>query len=248
MNTLRPPPHYVIVPAEMIYGDNRLPDELHRSYEVILGLAWVRHYERTPPVSVAELAQLRGIGQRTMALHIAKLKERGFLEALPGREGKRPIYRLLVRDPARLPFERPVTTAVRHPVHVHETSDGPEEQEVVKKKPLQPTAGGTPHPCNRSQGVGNNVVVDDPTEHREQQQSFYSLLHIGVLEDIALELARSHDPSRVMDWVEYASRAQGVRNPAGMVVAGLRRGIDPPQRVRSRQRYISGPYAPFIRH
>jgi len=249
------PPEYIMVPTEMIYGDKRLPDELHSSYEVILGLAWRENYERTPAVSVAELAQLRGIAPRTMALHIAQLKQRGFLETCSQRAGQRQIYRLLVRVPARLPSEHPVTTAVRHPVHVHKTSDGPEQQEVDREEPLQPAAGVPPNSCNPLQGLGQSVVddVDVLVQDlgQQQQQAFCSLVRIGVLKPTALELARSQDPRRVMDWVEYASRARNLRNPAGLVIAVLRRGTEPPRtpsREESGRRYISGPYAAFIEH
>jgi len=95
-----------------------------------------------------------------------------------------------------------------------------------------------------------DVVEFSDLELREQQhQTYRALVQIGVMDTVARELSSTRDPEQVLGWVDYASGAQDLRNPAGLVVKSLREGIPPPHREEAgRSRYISGEYAAYIEH
>lgn len=78
------PPKFAIAAASFLY-DPDLPDHLYRTYARIVGLAWQkeeeteRSYEKTPALTVYELAVICNLSVRNMWRHIGELGERGLL-------------------------------------------------------------------------------------------------------------------------------------------------------------------------
>lgn len=78
------PPRFAIAASEFLY-DTDLPDHLYRTYARITGLAWQKRqgsdtrYERTPPLTVYELAVICGLSVRNMWRQIDELVKRGLL-------------------------------------------------------------------------------------------------------------------------------------------------------------------------
>jgi len=78
------PPRFAIAAAPFLY-DPDLPHYLYRTYARITGLAWQREsesrpsYERTPPLTIYELAVICHLSVRNMWRQIKELNERGLL-------------------------------------------------------------------------------------------------------------------------------------------------------------------------
>ena len=78
------PPKFAIAAASFLYDPN-LPDHLYRTYARIVGLAWQkeeesgRSYEKTPALTIYELAVICNLSVRNMWRHIRDLGERGLL-------------------------------------------------------------------------------------------------------------------------------------------------------------------------
>jgi hypothetical protein len=76
--TLRLPPKFVNVPALDVCGD--MPDPLFRTLIQLHGLGWETpkgQPVRTPPATVLELAEVRGVTERQMYRYLKDLKVRG---------------------------------------------------------------------------------------------------------------------------------------------------------------------------
>lgn len=54
------------------------------------------------------------------------------------------------------------------------------------------------------------------------------MVQLGVSEKVATELAHKKDAEAIHAWISYAADADGLRNPQGFVVAGLRSGKPAP--------------------
>jgi hypothetical protein len=78
------PPRFAIAASPFLY-DPDLPDHLYRTYARIAGLAWQkevateRTYEKTPPLTVYELAVICNLSVRNTWRHIRDLGQRGLL-------------------------------------------------------------------------------------------------------------------------------------------------------------------------
>jgi hypothetical protein len=78
------PPRFAIAASPFLY-DPDLPDHLYRTYARIVGLAWQkeeeteRSYEKTPALTVYELAVICNLSVRNVWRHIRDLGERGLL-------------------------------------------------------------------------------------------------------------------------------------------------------------------------
>jgi hypothetical protein len=73
---------------------------------------------------------------------------------------------------------------------------------------------------------------DGLTNH--QTQAFAELIAFGISEGIATRLAHERQTDDIQGWLAYARKAEGVRNPQGLVVARLRAGERPPPPPRNR--------------
>lgn len=69
------PPQYINTPAPAVL-DPTIPDSVYRTLALLHGLAWKTKGEKTPPATVLELAQVRGLKERQMYTHLAALKGR----------------------------------------------------------------------------------------------------------------------------------------------------------------------------
>ena len=98
--------------------------------------------------------------------------------------------------------------------------------------------------------IAHVVEALDPGEQGDEAPDAATLLsNFGVEPLIAQVLAAKCGLDVIEGWITYASQATGLRNPAGLVVDRLRRGMRPPKlpkRVHDRHRYISGKYADYI--
>ena len=78
------PPRFAIAASPFLY-DPDLPDHLYRTYARIVGLAWQkeeeteRSYEKTPALTVYELAVICNLSVRNVWRHIRDLGQRGLL-------------------------------------------------------------------------------------------------------------------------------------------------------------------------
>jgi DNA-binding transcriptional ArsR family regulator len=76
------PLRYVNLPAREVY-DPDLPDALFRTLAQVRGLAYRFKGKRTPPLTVEDLAALRGLSRATIFKHLAELRERGIVRIEP---------------------------------------------------------------------------------------------------------------------------------------------------------------------
>jgi DNA-binding transcriptional ArsR family regulator len=86
------PPRYVKLPTQEAY-DPDLSDALFRTLAQIRGLAYPKR-KRTPPLTVGDLAALRGLSQATLFRHLAALRARGAIRTEPAGEHTFVIYLL----------------------------------------------------------------------------------------------------------------------------------------------------------
>lgn len=86
----------------------------------------------------------------------------------------------------------------------------------------------------------------------DQLTALEALTGLGVDPTTARKLAGSCAPGDVVGWVEYARKAQGLDNAAGLVVARLRAGEPAPDPGGDgdggRRRFIEGEFAEFVQH
>lgn len=71
---LKLPPKFVNVPAQALF-DTDLPDSVKVTLGQLHGLAWETKGESTPPATVLELAEVRGLKERQMYTHLKALKD-----------------------------------------------------------------------------------------------------------------------------------------------------------------------------
>jgi hypothetical protein len=76
------PPRYVNLPAREVYHAD-LPDALFRTLAQIRGLAYRFKGKRTPPLTVEDLAAIRGVGRTAIFKYLAELRERGIIRTEP---------------------------------------------------------------------------------------------------------------------------------------------------------------------
>jgi len=95
---------YLIVPCQAVPD---LSDQQRLTYALVLGLAWGSPDGATPPVTVRELAELRGLSPRSIDSHLAALRRAGYIRNAPQREGlslvliPRPLPGVRVLEPAQ---------------------------------------------------------------------------------------------------------------------------------------------------
>jgi len=79
-----------------------------------------------------------------------------------------------------------------------------------------------------------------------------TLTAFGVSQSVAEHLAQQRSLEEIKGWLEYAARADGLRNPVAFVVSRLQRGEPVPERKGNngdeRRRDIDGKYAKYIKH
>jgi hypothetical protein len=65
-----------------------------------------------------------------------------------------------------------------------------------------------------------------------QERAYYTLVDVGVIPTIALDLASRFEPDHILGWVRYylsvLSRQKSLDNPLGLLVKQLRSGDEPP--------------------
>ena len=101
---LRPPPRYANMPSGDLF-DRELSDGLFRTLAQLHALAWQSRGERTPPATMEELAQLRGLRVRQMYTHLSELKKRRRIRVENLTDGRRVIYPLRWELGAALPAD-----------------------------------------------------------------------------------------------------------------------------------------------
>ncbi len=127
-------------------------------------------------------------------------------------------------------------------------------RELELSTPVSPAAPSTVQDLHDASGNLRPMHQADParssspettaeTTDREQQQDAELLLFIadvaqgledeGIAPKTALELAR-RDPDLAADWLEAKREWQGARDPAGLLVAKIRAGEQPPRPRRLR--------------
>ena len=96
------PAHYVWSPAQEVYNP-RLSDAHFRTLAQIRGLAYKTKGERTPPLSVEDLAVIRGTGRTAILRHLRALRAQGYIRIEPSGDGRFVIYPLRCGPGAALP-------------------------------------------------------------------------------------------------------------------------------------------------
>jgi len=76
------PPRYVNLPAREVYHSD-LSDALFRTLAQIRGLAYRFRGKRTPPLTVEDLAAMRGRSRAAIYKHLAELRARGIIRTEP---------------------------------------------------------------------------------------------------------------------------------------------------------------------
>jgi Skp family chaperone for outer membrane proteins len=76
------PPRYVNVPTREVY-DSDLSDGVFRTLAQIRGLAYRFNGARTPPLTLDDLAAIRGVARSTVWKHTTELRERGIIQTEP---------------------------------------------------------------------------------------------------------------------------------------------------------------------
>lgn len=253
---LRPlrPPRYILIPSALFFEQPRLPDYLLCTYEMVLALAWVNDYVKTPPISTAQLAAFCRLSERTLRRHLAKLEQRGYLTVESSPTGAEQVYYPLVR------YAPGYTRAgssddLPHPA---DTGDRHSRSRVTEAD-------------TDDRGISNNHAAGAKGSVRkltpQQQQVFRLLTDFGIERGKALALVRGGISRRDAEgWIAYArlrtKRADnpgGLDNPQGLVVRRLEQGVAPPRLSAQEQRalrlldhpeeaYVTGEYAKFIRH
>lgn len=80
-----------------------------------------------------------------------------------------------------------------------------------------------------------NAKLDDVTRHAraeltEDQKRTFTVLHgIGVEATVAARLAQRVPYRYATGWTSYAKSQKTLTNPAGLVVARLQQGVEPPK-------------------
>ncbi|MHB9033316.1 MAG: ArsR family transcriptional regulator [Anaerolineae bacterium] len=184
---------YLIVPCQAVPD---LPDHLRVTYALILGLAWGASGNATPPVTIRELAELRGLSPRAIDAHLAALRRAGYVENAPQRDGLP-----LVLIPRPLPGVSALPPAPQ---------DAPPAQGETAER-----AGGS---TNRSSLPPLNLDQDN--------SSYSLLVHAGVYPSVAITLAQRPwmTPELVRAWAEHLRTTKGVRHLGGLLASILRRG------------------------
>lgn len=90
---LKLPPKFVNVPAPALF-DLDLPDSVKVTLSQLHGLAWETKGERTPPATVLELAEVRGLKERQMYTHLKALKDGNFIRVQSVGDGRIVIHPL----------------------------------------------------------------------------------------------------------------------------------------------------------
>ena len=65
-----------------------------------------------------------------------------------------------------------------------------------------------------------------------QENTYYTLVDVGVIPGIALDLAIQFEPDHILGWIQYylsvLSKQKSLDNPLGVLVKRLRSGDEPP--------------------
>ncbi len=224
------PSCYIVLPWRVL-GDRSLPDHLHRTYELILSLAWGQPGRRTPPVSRRELAALRGVSLRAIDAHLRELRRRELVANLPGREGRKLVLVLLGLPPAQEPTPAadgappcdPPPSAASPPADAGPSPTPATDGEGAPAADT-PTAAGAPAAAADGRGLLEKKLVV-PTDGDNHSTAFSLLLEAGVFPGIAHRLALQPwvTPEVVSAWWAHLRGNRRVRAPAGVLASVLSR-------------------------
>ncbi|MBY5163274.1 winged helix-turn-helix domain-containing protein [Salsipaludibacter albus] len=197
---------------------------------------------------VRRIADNVGLSKNTVAKHLARLRDNGFVLHEEHRADDSGYYSTsrYVLDPSAC-LERfthtPTTDVVHSPV---ENSGSTDRTETASDDGFGPctnswdTVAATVSQSVGHRGLGhNNKEVVVPEEKQQQAESDVDedagdtarlrddLVALGIPADRARQLVDDHGAARVADAVA-AAHGDGVRSPAGWVVAALTRGWEIP--------------------
>lgn len=197
----------------------------------------------TAKPALVTLSKVTGVSERQVRRELRKLQQFGLI-SVGQRAGTSSLYKLL--EPPEDVGQFLVQSA---------TSETPDRESA-------PPA--TESPRTDSPPELDIVVVDSSQKVQQQHQQHDSslgdtqsalglLVEFGVIPSIAERLVERVPAWMVHGWIDYASDpGVHLRNPQAFVVERLKRR-DPPPKPRSeyeqtRQRYLGGEYANFIKH
>jgi hypothetical protein len=160
--------------------------------------------------SLATVARQMGYSDRNLRKILAGLEERGYL-VRHFRPGKTTIYDFSG-------FSRAVLEAAGR--QGAELEDSPEPQ---FRPPRNPSSA---EQQQEKEQTNNNTAAGGVSS--EDSESYRLLKAFGVAQSEASKLAAECSPDQVRGWIKHAENAQGVRNPQGLVISGLRNGESPP--------------------
>jgi hypothetical protein len=234
------PPHYVSAPPGDVYSRD-LSDPHFRTLTQIRGLAWRTRGERTPPLTIDDLMQIRGLSRTQMFEHLRWLRENGHIRIELVSDGLFVILPLLSGGQEA----------------TFSTSLSPDELAALtgsdEHLPGSSPENRTPSPENRTQ----HVVVDSHDSGHEQQQHVFESgkpdSNGNLLSDLAAvlvacggdvaksralagQLLTTRGPEVCDRQLAVFERRQqialasprGLQNPAGLLIDSIRGDWDPP--------------------
>ncbi len=182
---------YLIVPCRAVPD---LSDQQRLTYALILGLAYGSPDGATPPVTIRELAELRGLSPRSIDAHLAALRRAGYIRNAPQREGlplvliPRPLEGLCALAPAQR---------------------------------SAPAENGETGGCA---GGSSSSSISALPEEEETSYSLLVRAGVYPSVAISLSQRPRITPELVRAWIEHLRGSQGVRHLGGLLASILRRG------------------------
>lgn len=162
--------------------------------------------------AVGTVAAQMGLSERHVRRMLAAMEERGWVRRLP-RTGEPNVY-----DYSQL-------TKALWKAHSQGSPDAqvrPTEDTDVPN----PRVSRSPKQEKQEQEYNNSNAVD--ASRPGVRERIALLVKFGISEKMATELAEKNDSEVIQAWIRYATEAEGLRNPQGFVVSGLRSGKPAP--------------------
>lgn len=200
------PPRFAIAASEFLY-DTDLPDHLYRTYARITGLAWQKRqgsdtrYERTPPLTVYELAVICGLSVRNMWRQIDELVKRGLLAW----ETEMAVQKRMVFYPI---WPDGASEATRPFGVGHEDAEAAEATGEAAEATGEPASAGPPDETGQA-------LAEFGVDLRESLAR-----QVAALPHVTPELVRA--------WGSSLQQRPGIHNLPGLLLHILQRTAEPP--------------------
>ena len=207
-----------------------------------------------PYPSLRKMALISGLRQDRVHAIKGRLVKAGYLHVIARKN------RLSGKDTNAYDFSALFEALTQHVRDARSTPDAADRTTPERERSASPRTGrstqvqGTDPPSFQSATAGKRGKVGSSapprgvrldTDASQIERSLRAdLKQLGVTDNVAGKLLLAHDPDLIGAWVDYIKQQTGLTNPAGLLVASVRRGEPPPHMLpgfgQPRQLKVSG--------